>query len=254
VEASPAASRVLKAILWANIALILFAVTLGLIKTGNPSRYFGEGRFTTGVSCFQLLVTAGLAFVVCRMRRRADPHAGFSVCLWILVATGFVFLAADDAFQIHEHLDGWIHKSLHLRQTGLTDRIDDAIIAVYAIIGIGVLWLFREELLRFKPMLPVLSAGFIALAGSILFDTLSNRDDLLFWVVQNRWLSKTLEGWLAVVDGACELIAEGLFITAFYVALQIAHARGRKRTTTLDQRCAPANTRRTGAPNATRDP
>jgi hypothetical protein len=227
VESSPPASRVLKPLLWINLAVIVFAVALGLMKTGNPSRYFGEGRFTTGISCLQLLIVAGLAFATCRMRRRPGASAGFAACLWALIGLGFVFLAADDALQIHEQIDGFIHKQLHLEQTGLTDRIDDAIIATYAVIGVGVLWLFRSELLRFKPMLPVLFAGFVAVVGSIFFDTLSNRDDLLFWVVQDRRFSKALEGWFAVGDGACELIAEGIFIAAFYVALQIAYAAAR---------------------------
>jgi hypothetical protein len=235
VDGSPPASRVLKALLRINLAVILFAVALGLVKTGNPSRYFGEGRFTTGISCLQLLVVAALAFATCTMRRRATGGTAWGACLWILIGAGFVFLAADDALQIHEHIDGLIHKHFHLRQTGLTDRIDDAIVALYGLIGVAVLWLFRNELLRFKAMFPVLAAGFIALGGSIFFDTLSNRDDLLFWVVQNRWLSKTLEGWFAVGDGACELIAEGLFIAAFYVAWQIAHAAARNQTRSKPQ-------------------
>ncbi|HEX5177155.1 MAG TPA: hypothetical protein VFV83_09015, partial [Chthoniobacteraceae bacterium] len=166
MESSPPASRVLKQLLWINLAIIVFAVALGLMKTGNPSRYFGEGRFTTGVSCLQLLVVAGLAFATCQMRRRAGAHGGFGAWLWALIGIGFVFLAADDALQIHEHIDGFIHKHLGLEQTGWTDRIDDAIIAIYALIGGGVLWVFRSELRRFKPMLPVLSAGFVALGGS----------------------------------------------------------------------------------------
>ena len=224
MDASPNASRVLNRVLWANIVLILFAVTLGLVKTGNPSRYFGEGRFTTGVSCLQLLIVAALAFRIFALRRQATPPVGMRALLWILIGCGFVFLALDDAFQIHEQIDGLIHKTFHLQQTGLTDRIDDAIIALYGIAGLAVLWLFRSALLHFKAMLPTLGAGFFALVASIVFDTLSNRDDLIYWVFGNRALSKKVEGWLAVGDGASELIAEGLFIVAFYHAVRIAAA------------------------------
>jgi hypothetical protein len=39
----------------ANLIIIAFAILLDLVTAGKPSRYFGEGRFTTAFSCAQLL-------------------------------------------------------------------------------------------------------------------------------------------------------------------------------------------------------
>ena len=217
------AKLVLRWAILANFGIILFATIRGLLKTGNPSRYFGEGRFTTGVSCLQLLIVAFLAFQTFRHRRATTRGAG--PWLWLLIAAGFVFLSADDAFQIHERLDGLIHKSLSMQQTGLTDRIDDAIIALYLIGGLFVLWLFRKEMALFRAMLPTLAAGVVVAVGSIIFDTLSNKPDIISWFVEGIASIKKIEGWLAVGDGACELVAEGFFIAAFYIAWRTAQTR-----------------------------
>jgi hypothetical protein len=222
------AKLVLRWSILANFAIILFATIRGLLKTGNPSRYFGEGRFTTGVSCLQLLIIAFLAFQTFRHRRaaaRATRDAG--PWLWFLIGAGFVFLSADDALQIHERLDGLIHKSLAMQQTGLTDRIDDAIIALYLIGGLSVLWLFRKEMALFRAMLPTLAAGVAVAVGSIAFDTLSNKPDIISWFVADIASVKKIEGWLAVGDGACELLAEGCFIAAFYIAWRTSETRNR---------------------------
>ena len=226
------AKRVLNWVICANIAIILFATILGLLKTGNPSRYFGEGRFTTGISCLQLLIVAFLALQTFR-ERRAAVRGGVSRSgpwLWLLIAAGFVFLSADDAFQIHEGIDRIIHKRFHLEQTGLTDRIDDAIIALYLAGGLFVLWLFRKEMALFRGMLPMLGAGLAVACGSIVFDTLSNKPDIISWFIADLAQVKKIEGWLAVGDGACELLAEGFFIAAFYVAWCIARAPSREGT------------------------
>ena len=226
MTAVPSAKRVLKFTVWANLAIILFATCLGLVKTGNPSRYFGEGRFTTGISCLQLLLVAFLAFRVFRLRGENRDRSRSGRWLWLLIAAGFAFLCADDALQIHESLDRRIHKVFHLQKTGISDRIDDAIIALYALIGIAVLWSFRKEMTQFKAMRRPLIQGFVIMGVSIVCDTLSNREDVILWIVHDMPLAKKIDGWLSVGDGAFSLLAEGLFVVAFYVALEIARTLG----------------------------
>src|SRR4051812_3693996 len=99
--------RMLVAIVVANLALITFALLHGLMHhpvvngvrmPGNPSRYFGEGRYTTLVSCLQLLAVAFFALRTWGTRRAHSQirnwRAGFTI--WALVGAGFVFLACDD--------------------------------------------------------------------------------------------------------------------------------------------------------------
>gem|GEM_PF-2196821 len=200
--------------------IIIFTTCLGLYKTGNPSRYFGEGRFTMGISCAQLLAVAWFAWCIYRCRRAATGGLGlFSPHLvWLLVASGFVFLTLDEGFELHEKLDRLIHAwVIHAKANPWTDRIDDALIAIYGLVGMGVMWKFRKEvlLLRRSLLLPLI-LGFVSLFVSVGCDALSNGDELLHWMTGDLALAKVLNGWLSVGDGAFTLLAEGLFINAFY--------------------------------------
>jgi hypothetical protein len=216
--------RAMTIALIANGALIVVAISLGLAKTGNPGRYFGEGRFTMAFSCAQLLLVAFFAARTFLARRKLAPKLGFfsAAWLWALIAAGFVFLAADDGFQIHEHLDVMIHKKFHIHQTSLSDRLDDALIAVYGLIGATVLWVFRRELLKFKRILPPLVAGFACLFISVCFDTISNDEQWLVRFFGDMAVPKQLGGWFSAGDGAFTLLGEGLFVAAFYLVYRAA--------------------------------
>src|SRR5687767_3121748 len=98
----------------ANVTLITFAVLRGITKSGKPGLYFGEGRFTTFFSCLQLLMVALLSLAIFRMRGLSEKQEpwDFQRALWLLVGCGFIFLAVDDAFQIHENAARWIHSAL----------------------------------------------------------------------------------------------------------------------------------------------
>jgi hypothetical protein len=205
-----------------NCALVVFAIVKGIGKSGNPGRYFGEGRFTTLFSCVQLLLIAYFAWQTFLTRRRlATGRSIFSgPALWAFVAAGFVFLAADDAFKIHEQIDIIIHAVFHLQETPFTDRLDDALIALYGVIGSGFLWAYRRELIAFKEILPLLGAGFVSLAASVLCDTISNDEIVLRWFFQDTPVPKQLNGWFSAGDGAFTLIGEGFFAAAFYLAFR----------------------------------
>jgi hypothetical protein len=207
-----------------NGAVIAYAIYRGLSKTGNPGRYFGEGRFTTIISCTQLLLIALFAGLTFHARRKLTPDrsALSGPALWAFIAAGFVFLAADDAFEVHEHMDMMVHQLLHLQETSLTDRLDDVLVALYGVIGCGFLWVYRRELLSFKPILPLLGAGFACLGASVVCDMISNDEAPLRWYFQDAPVPKQLNGWFSAGDGAFTLLGEGFFLAAFYVAFHNA--------------------------------
>lgn len=208
----------LRSVILANLAIILFATALGLVKTGNPSRYFGEGRFTTAISCAELLAVAFFAFRIFQARRHlaSGPLFRSPQIVWLLVAAGFVFLACDDAFQIHEHLDRLIRLAFHLPKTSLTDHIDDALIALYGVIGLVVLWWCRREVLQFRrEMQFALTAGFVSLVLSIICDAATNNGAFLISMAPDVATAKWLDGWISMGDGAFTLLGEGFFLAGF---------------------------------------
>jgi hypothetical protein len=219
----------------ANLTIIALAITLGLIPAGKPGRYFGEGRFTTVISCVQLLVTAFFSSRIFFARQaHAAKLASISAAwVWVVIAAGFVFLAADDAFQIHERLDHTIHRTLDMQETPWTDRLDDVIIALYGLIGLVILWLCRQEICYFSQIWRPLGGGFLCLFVSVVCDTISNDEEFLGWLFGNIATAKTLRSWISVGDGAFTLLAEGFFLAAFYLSHRTAftprHSRDRHR-------------------------
>ena len=55
---------------------------------------------------------------------------------------------------IHESIDNGIHYVLKLRETAITDRLDDIIIGIYGLGGIGILYYYRDEIVKCMCLLP----------------------------------------------------------------------------------------------------
>lgn len=217
-----------------NLLLIVFTVAHGLLKTGNPSRYFGEHRYTTYISSAQLLTIGVFAFLTFRKRRQvvapeAEKRGLFRspVLVWLLIASGFAFLAVDEVAELHERMDKVIVKALDLPRTPLTERIDDAILASYGLIGLAVLWICRREILPFRRvMLKPLAAGFVCLFIGVLCDTAAHDDHFFHWLTGDLAAAKALNGWFSAAEGAFTLLPEGLFLAAFYAAWKNAERIG----------------------------
>ncbi|MDB6071376.1 MAG: hypothetical protein JWL81_2547 [Verrucomicrobiales bacterium] len=211
-----------------NIVVIAFAITHGLLRTGNPSRYFGEGRYTTFLSAAQLLGIGLLSWRIFRLRvvnsskkfsdtTESDTAGGRWI--WLLMAAGFLFLAIDEVAQLHERMDRGIIRFFNLPRTPLTDRIDDAILAAYGLAGLALMWCCRRELLNFRrAMLGPMLAGFAAMFVGILCDTAANDNHYLFRLTGDLAAAQALNGWFSALEGAFTLLPEAMFLTAFHAA------------------------------------
>ena len=144
-----------------------------------------------------------------------------SSAVWAIIALGFLFLAADDLFRIHENFDNLIHYVFNMQETGLTDRIDDIIIGLYGFIGIGVLIAYRDELIIYKKNLPFFILGFVTLFIMVALDVLTNRNDILP-LVFDRDKAVVLYVWLSLAEDSLKVMAEAFFILAFYAIFQKA--------------------------------
>ena len=202
----------------ANVAISGYAAFRGVMKAGKPGLYFGEGRFTMFFSCLQLVAVALLSFAIFRGRRVASDRRGWRAPqnLWALIGCGFLFLTADEALQIHEAMDRIIHSALNVTQTNFTDHLDDAIMGGYLVIGIATLWIFRDEMQRFRVMLLPLAAGFIFGGWSVACDMAGHHMDFFRSMGADPELASVLVQWADVGDGAFTLVAEGCFVAAFF--------------------------------------
>lgn len=243
-----------KIFLWAvigfDLIFIAFALWHGAGARGNPSYYFDEKRLGTWISVLHLLAIGCAAFLTMWHRKAQTPWTGWRTpwLIWGLIGAGFFFLAADDAFKIHEGIDDSIHKILKMKVTAWSDRIDDAIIGLYGIAGLIALYLYRAELMRFKTILPFLCLGFTAAFLQVALDMAGNRPDFVQMFfdqgepeppsepakrkggkrkaerakMEASEPVKNAHHWVEASEGAVQLLAEGFFLVAFGAAAATA--------------------------------
>ncbi len=189
---------------------------------GDSAIHFKEGRFITWLSGLQLLAISWLSYKTLKtrdvMRGRSLWRSSYAV--WGIIALGFLFLAADDLFQIHESIDKGIHHVFSLQETDLTDRIDDLLIALYGLASISVLIAYRDAMKRYREIHPFMICGFVLLFIMVSLDVLTNRDDILSTLVDRDQVA-VLHRWLSVAEDSFKVFAEAFFLVGCYTALQI---------------------------------
>jgi hypothetical protein len=213
------------------VFLILLGGTLGPFITGRGVNHlYKEGRVLTYLSGTLLLATSVTAWLL--YRRRLDP--GKSVFegittkpfIWALMACGFLFLTADELFEIHEAMDSAIHDLLNMSATPLTDRLDDLLIGLYGVIGLALLFAYRSEMKQFKAIWRWILVGFVLLVFSVLFDMLCNDKTFFQDMMADKALAKELRRWTAAFEDGCKIQAEAFFLAAFLYAKTLAGSSG----------------------------
>jgi hypothetical protein len=130
------------------------------------------------------------------------------------MSCGFLFLALDDLIMIHEKTDKLIHQLLQIKETAISDKIDDIIIICYGIIGIYVLYYYRNEMKQYIYGISYFISGFILLFTMSGFDIITNSKEIAF-------VSAWYYPWLCVAEESLKIFSEGMFAAGFYVCFLI---------------------------------
>jgi hypothetical protein len=200
----------------------LIAVVGAMLMGETPAELFDEGEVMTFFSAIQLIA-------IHRITRRVflnssenrinlkDIKKGYFI--WYLISMGFLFLTVDEILLIHENIDEVIHWILGMKETALTDRIDDIVVGCYGLVGLAVIYYYRDEMKKYKEALPYLIAGFILFFLSVCLDILTNREDILpmFNIDHSLFL------WLNGLEEGFKTIAEGVFIGTAFKCYEISN-------------------------------
>ena len=209
--------------LWIFGLTVPLAIAAVTVAVGDyPAEQFDEGGVGTWASCAFLLASAAAAFDTWRARR--DPKRFFtSAVLWLLIELAFFYLALDETFSWHEKLDRFVHrKVLHVEATETTKRMDDWIIGVYGLLALGVLYRFRDEILRVPGLVRVFALAMAFLALQVALDGLNHPDFIRSF--HDRSQRRRARTWLPVAEETTKLVAEGVFLVGFLRARE--YARG----------------------------
>ena len=198
------------------LAIAAVAVALG----AQPAEQFGEGKLGTWASCLLLLSSATLAFDTWRARR---PARG--ALLWLLIASGFVYLALDDAFSWHEKLDRFLHrKVLGIVPTDVTTSLDDLIIGAYGLVALALLYRFRDEIRRVPTLMRLLAIAMGLMFLQVAIDVIDH-EAVLRALAEKGPNRQLLRLWVPVAEETVKLVAEGVFVLAFARAWRYARRR-----------------------------
>jgi len=208
------AKKAFLAVIIVNILALAVNIYHGYSQ-GDYLKHFQEGTKLTLFSSLQLLFIAVLCWLIFLKRygsrRQVQAKAYFIV--WALISIGFMLLAYDEYFQLHETIDHLIHSYFNMRETGWSDPIDDFLIAVYGLIGLGVIYSCREELKRFRDVRAVLTTAFVFLAGMVILDAVTNGVDVVADVSQRMPLE--------LMEDVLKYLAEGLFLVCALICYNI---------------------------------
>ena len=143
------------------------------------------------------------------------------------MAIGGLFLAVDEIAQLHEMLDFGFHALFNIQENGITDRLDDLIVLLYIAAGGYLLYRFQQEFRNYRPAFKLVLWAF-GLAGiMVLLDLITNLDpesnlDAFKVFFADLEARHTLLVWLQAIEEGFKVLAEGVFISALVVCLQVA--------------------------------
>ena len=212
----------LLSLVYVDFLAVLLALGLGFAWYQNPTAYTGEGDPITWLSFAHLLVTGGLAGGVfyCRTGGGLDLAVWRQPAfVWLLMALGFLFLAVDEVAKVHESLDRFVHRLLQRPETALSDRLDDAILLGYGLVGVAILYAYRSELISYRAILPLVICGFVLFLFMGLLDALVNRPDVFLFMGISQEGSASLGKWIGGVEEGLKILAEAAFLGAAYTCL-----------------------------------
>lgn len=182
-----------------------------LVIGGALLGIFFEQHWTEIASFVILLMTSAVCGRILEFRRTLHaPIFSDPARIWALISLGFFFLALDEAFSIHERIDGLIHAVLAIDETAVTDRIDDLIVLLYGVVGAFLIYLHRGEFRGLGGFYKYLAVGFGFLFLQVAFDVLTNRGDILRYLGVSHLFA---EGKIA--EELSKLLAEAAFLLGF---------------------------------------
>lgn len=221
--------QVLYIFLFLESVVIAIAITKAVVRELSPAHYFGENGIVTDASCVQLLIASILALATFwRVKNSINLKLKRNTWFWLLVSLGLLFLAVDDAYEIHERIDLWLHELLSIQQTNFTDLIDDLIVGGYLLLFIGYIAMKWRTLQVFRSSFVFFQLGFALTVVMVILDMAGNNDYFLSLIIDDPTRLRVIEQWLGVVEDSIKIIAEGIFIAGIYQCWQVARSPVKK--------------------------
>ena len=220
-EDSPV-KHVLYKILFIDSLLVTFAISSAIALGHPPDLHFREEGFLTYVSCLQLLIAAVISGKIFNFIKDNANYRSFGKkIVWLVISLGFLFLALDDAFEIHEEIDFLLHDVLNIEQTNMTDLLDDLIVGAYILIFLIYAASQWKTIKLFKHSFVFFLAGCIFTAVMVILDIASHNSYVASFLTDDAKRVLVVKQWFGAWEDAAKIYAEGMFIVGVYKCRQI---------------------------------
>lgn len=207
-----------------TVLLIDTVIIFFVLSSVKPLNYFAEEGLITNFSFYHLLFCSYLAWWIFKERCKNHELINLTTpCIvWLIVSVGFVYLAVDEVKELHEIVDLNIHNVLNIKETALTDRIDDLIIGFYLFIAIWVFYFYRTETAIYKKIFPLFCVAFFLIFLMIVSDVVTNRTDILMFFINDYPVAVKCWYYFSLSEDVLKIYAEALLIGGFAYCLEIA--------------------------------
>lgn len=214
-------------LLFLNTSIMFIAIVFGIwSQYEEPGRYFREGRIMTWISTLQLFVMSYFTNYVWRLTRSQGKFSWRDqAAVWKIMSVVFFIAALDEILRIHEAIDRYSHKLLGILPTEFSDHLDDAIVALYGVVGLSALVYYWRQIPLYWRSIGYMSAAFVTAVISIILDFLSGSRTLVAKFVHDGPDLEFYVTWLAVFEEVFKIYAEVFFIAGFIYCYKIAEKK-----------------------------
>ncbi len=219
-----------QSVFWAILGFDLVVVLLAIyLEMTTSLQFFKEGYPMTWLSAFHLGACGWTAWLTFKTRAPEEASQNREHWLknglkqpyiWLIMAFGFAFLAADELLMLHELADITIHWVFQIKETALTDRLDDFIVLGYGVIALGVMVKYWGELKQYGVALPFLALALLCAFLMVFFDAITNQNDIVPLFFGND--SDKIYNNFKLFEEGFKIWAEGFFLLAFFFSYKKA--------------------------------
>ncbi len=207
------------------LAFLAAAIVIWIAWNTGPFFYhFAGWRLVTLYSLFQLMATAFVCFLICKTSD-STPSANWrrnaSIRPFLIAGAGFFFLGLDEILSIHENLDKLIHIILRIKETPLTDHLDDVIVLIYGLIALVFIKDFIREFRKQPYMIALLVFGFMLFFTMFALDFVSNSVESFLQFFSNGSYGELVHerDVFRMAEDTAKILGETCFLAAFLGAL-----------------------------------
>lgn len=218
----------------ATIATCIAAAgtTVGFLYFNQIGWAFQEGRPITILSLILLLAIGYVCEQTWKIRSANNnpPNIADKSTVWWFLSWGFYIAAWDEFLKLHETLDRKLHYLVGRKPTNFTDHLDDIFVAMYGVIGLWILWVYRKEIFLYSRSIYYFSAAAVAGMVSVVIDTLgSDKMFLSKFFFDKHSLSKAID-ILDIVEESFKIGAEIFFVAlairVYKIAIELTKGQG----------------------------